>query len=200
MTKRSYKQNCSLAHAADLIGERWTFLILRELLLKPCRFGDLLEPLEGMGTNLLSTRLRELEAERLIEKVAPEQKRSAYQLSAKGRELEEVIFAMIRWGLRHGEAVEGFTHIAHWDLLAMKALFEPRNLQKSCTVQFESSTLTAWITISEKGCEHGFGLAKEPDILFDCNIVQLQQRLQNGLYTSENDVLAFVGCFPLPNT
>ena len=66
--KRSYKQNCALAHAMDVVGERWTLLIVRELLVGPRRYGELLNNLSGIGTNLLADRLKELEAAELIAK------------------------------------------------------------------------------------------------------------------------------------
>src|SRR5712691_6805120 len=61
MSKRSYAQLCPIAHALDLVGERWTLLVVRELLLGPKRFSDLHAGLPGIGTNILSARLKELE-------------------------------------------------------------------------------------------------------------------------------------------
>jgi len=68
MTKRTYRQYCPLARTMDILGERWTVLMIRELLLGPRRFKDLLEALDGMGTNLLSERLKMLEAEGLAQR------------------------------------------------------------------------------------------------------------------------------------
>ncbi|MFQ6006768.1 MAG: winged helix-turn-helix transcriptional regulator, partial [Woeseia sp.] len=68
MAKRSYRQNCSLARAADIIGERWTLLLLRDLLVGPRRFGELSRSQKGMGSNLLATRLRELEAASILQR------------------------------------------------------------------------------------------------------------------------------------
>ena len=61
MPKRSYNQYCSIAYALDVVGERWTLLVVRELLTGPKRFTDLLNNLPGIGTNLLSARLKHLE-------------------------------------------------------------------------------------------------------------------------------------------
>ena len=61
MSKRSYNQYCAVARALDLVGQRWTLLIVRELLTGPKRFKDLLEGLPGIGTNLLTARLKDLE-------------------------------------------------------------------------------------------------------------------------------------------
>ena len=98
MKKRMYHQNCYLAQASDVLTERWTLLIFRELLIQPCRFKDLNTWLAGMGTNLLAQRLKELEQQGMIEKQRPQEKRSPYQLTTKGRQVESVILPLIRWG------------------------------------------------------------------------------------------------------
>ena len=59
---RSYDQYCALAKALDVVGDRWTLLIVRELLVRPCRYSELRDGLTGIATNLLSERLRQLEA------------------------------------------------------------------------------------------------------------------------------------------
>src|SRR5919108_6323958 len=68
VAKRSYNQYCAVARGLDVIGERWTLLLVRELLLGPKRYGDLLAAATGIGTNLLAERLREMEAGGLVEK------------------------------------------------------------------------------------------------------------------------------------
>ncbi len=106
--KRSYKQNCALALASDVLCERWTLLIFRELLIRPCRFKDLNEVLVGMGTNLLSNRLKELEQADLIEKQNPEDKRSHYQLTPLGQSVEPIILQLIVWGNTHLHGSEDY--------------------------------------------------------------------------------------------
>jgi DNA-binding HxlR family transcriptional regulator len=124
MNKRSHKQNCSLAYAADILSERWTLLIVRELLLKPCRYGELLNNLSGMGTNLLANRLKELSELELIEK-----QQSRYQLTALGQSLEPTILGLIRWGFQLSKELSdpSYLHRPEWDLLAIKSLFNPAN-------------------------------------------------------------------------
>lgn len=100
---RSYNQYCSIARALDVTGDRWTLLIVRELLLQGAsRFTDLKNGLPGIATNLLSTRLKELEASGLItHKDAPPPIATAlYELSETGRALEPVLKALGLWGLR----------------------------------------------------------------------------------------------------
>lgn len=100
---RSYGQYCSIARALDVAGDRWTLLIVRELLVQgPCRFTDLKNGLPGVAANLLSGRLKELEAAGLItrEDAPPPVATALYTLSESGRALEPVLKALGLWGLR----------------------------------------------------------------------------------------------------
>lgn len=100
---RSYGQYCSIARALDVVGDRWTLLIVRELLLQgPCRFTDLKKGLPGIATNLLSSRLRELEEAGLItrEDAPPPVATALYTLSEDGLALEPVLKSLGLWGLR----------------------------------------------------------------------------------------------------
>lgn len=164
MAKRSYGQRCSLAYAVDLLGERWTLLIFRELLVQPMRYGELAKHLEGIGTNLLSQRLRELEEAGLVER-AGQRRQAPYRLTRPGRELEPAILALIRWGFRYAMSGEDDFHRDHWDLLAMKALFVPERSSRTLVVQFDSEALTAWVRASPDGFEHGFGRHRAPDFI-----------------------------------
>ena len=101
MSKRSYDQpTCGLANALDLLGERWTLLIVRELLLSPQRYSDLQQALPGLGTNLLADRLRHLESIDVIERsqLPPPVASSVYELTPLGRELEDVVIGLAHWG------------------------------------------------------------------------------------------------------
>ena len=102
---RSYGQSsCPVARTLDLIGERWTILILRDLLLKgPRRFQDFQESLGGLAPNTLSARLKDLEASGLITRRAYSEHppRLEYQLTEKGKSLGPVLKALREWGQRH---------------------------------------------------------------------------------------------------
>jgi DNA-binding HxlR family transcriptional regulator len=101
---RNYGQYCSVARALDVVGDRWTLLIVRELLLQgPCRFTDVKNGLPGVAANLLSTRLRELEDAGLIsrEDAPPPVATVLYALTEDGRALEPVLKALGLWGLRY---------------------------------------------------------------------------------------------------
>ncbi len=125
MPRRSYQQACPLARALDAVGERWTLLIVRELILGPARYGELQQRLAGIGSNLLADRLRFLEKLGLVEKV-PEDGGHRWSLTETGRGLEEPIMAMTRWSMgTRLPASAGERRRPQWDLLAMKALFRP---------------------------------------------------------------------------
>jgi DNA-binding HxlR family transcriptional regulator len=99
---KSYQQYCSVARSLDVVGDRWVLLIVRELLaFGPHRYSDLKRGLPGIASNLLSDRLKTMEADGLIERheaPAPIGTR-VYQLTPRGRELEDVLRALTRWGL-----------------------------------------------------------------------------------------------------
>ena len=99
--RRSYEQFCPLARAMDVLGERWTLLLVRELLVAPMRFSDLRAHLDGIGSALLTQRLRDLERAGLVERaeLPPPAARTVYQLTERGRALEPVIYELARFGL-----------------------------------------------------------------------------------------------------
>lgn len=98
---RSYGQYCAVARSLDVIGDRWTLLIVRELLLRgPSRYTDIRDGLPGIATNLLADRLRDLEdAGVLAREVAPPPIASTlYSLTERGLELRPLVTELIRWG------------------------------------------------------------------------------------------------------
>lgn len=98
---RTYNQDCVLAYALDLLGERWTLLIIRELFLGPRRFGDLHAALSGLGTNLLSKRLKELEEAGLIVTPAENEPRGQYRLTETGEELRPAVHTLMFWSIEY---------------------------------------------------------------------------------------------------
>lgn len=102
MANRSYEQFCGIARALDIVGERWTLLILRELLVGPRRFSDLQGALPGIGTALLTDRLRSLERNAVVarRRMPPPAASTVYELTCDGRALEPVLLGLARWGAR----------------------------------------------------------------------------------------------------
>lgn len=90
---KSYGQYCALARGLDVVGDRWTLLIVRELLIGPRRYADLLEGLPGIATNLLAERLRHLEQHAVVERNA----QGLYQLTEWGQGLAEPLYGFARW-------------------------------------------------------------------------------------------------------
>jgi DNA-binding HxlR family transcriptional regulator/putative sterol carrier protein len=99
--KRSYNQFCPFARTLDIIGERWTLLVIRNFIAGPQRYKDLLQNLPGIGTNLLAARLKELEREGIIHrrKLPPPAGSTVYEFTELGRGLEEPLLALARWGM-----------------------------------------------------------------------------------------------------
>ncbi|HAT33986.1 MAG TPA: transcriptional regulator [Janthinobacterium sp.] len=131
MTKetRSYNQYCPLARTLDVLGERWTLLIVRELLSGPKRFKDLQDALVGIGTNLLSARLKEIERNGLVAraKLPPPGVASVYELTEHGRKLDETLLSLIRWGIPLLAEPKRPTDyfMPHWMLHGMLSTFKP---------------------------------------------------------------------------
>ena len=103
---KSYAQHCPLARALDVVGERWNLLIVRELILGPRRFRDLLDGLPGVPTNLLAARLKDLQAAGVIDKrtLPPPTDVTVYELTESGHELRPALLALRAWGSRHAPA------------------------------------------------------------------------------------------------
>lgn len=101
MPNRSYGQFCALAQALDRVGDRWTLLLIRDLLAGPARFRDLRASLPGLATNLLTQRLRALEEFGLVTltKLPPPAGVAVYQLTDRGRGLQPALDALARWGM-----------------------------------------------------------------------------------------------------
>ncbi|WP_040685915.1 winged helix-turn-helix transcriptional regulator [Nocardia vinacea] len=128
MEQRSYNQYCATARTLDLVGERWTLLLIRELLTGPKRFSDLQASLRGLGTGLLAARLKHLEREGLAEKITlpPPARTPAYALTEAGAELESAILALARWGLKWAMSEPHPTETFHpgWAVLGLRACFD----------------------------------------------------------------------------
>lgn len=101
MSRRSYDQYCAVARALDAVGERWSLLIVRELLGGPRRYTDLHADLPGVSTDILAARLKQLEGEGLAVRRKLERPANAtvYQLTERGLALRQVVESLAAWGL-----------------------------------------------------------------------------------------------------
>lgn len=118
---KEYGQFCALARALDQIGDRWSLLIVRELLVAPATYGTLLQRLPGLATNLLAERLRDLQAVGLVG--IDRERTDPYCLTDRGQELRAVVSELIRWGAPLMVTGPGEDAVEdHWAMLAMEAV------------------------------------------------------------------------------
>lgn len=121
----SYQQYCALARALDVVGNRWTLLIVRELRPGPRRFTDLLEGMPGVSRKLLTERLRDLERDGVIARrdLPPPAARTVYELTEDGHDLAAGIAPLIRWGAKRlGKRRPGELFHPRWLAVGMAAL------------------------------------------------------------------------------
>ena len=158
-----------MARALDVLGERWTLLIVRELLTGPKRFKDLLDGLPGVGTNLLASRLKELEGEGLLRRATlpPPAGSAVYELTGRGRDLEPVLTSLAWWGLnllgspRRGEAFKPV-----WAVQVMKAAFRSEAARwVRETYEFRIGDDVFHVRVDDGVSEPEYGPAFEPDLV-----------------------------------
>ncbi|MEU6511668.1 helix-turn-helix domain-containing protein [Streptomyces sp. NPDC046942] len=129
--RRSYDQYCSAARALDLVGDRWTLLIVRELLAGPRRYTDLHADLPGVSTDVLASRLKDMERDGLTtrRKLPPPGAAYVYELTARGRALLPVLQALGSWGAAElGERRPTDAVRAHWFALPLLRALEGEGL------------------------------------------------------------------------
>src|ERR687891_1653934 len=125
MAEHRYQQYCALARALDVVGDRWTLLIVRELRPGPRRFTDLIDGLPRISRKLLTERLRDLERDGIITRtqLPPPAARQVYELTDDGRDLAVAMAPLIAWGARRiGERRRGESFRARWPAVAMAGL------------------------------------------------------------------------------
>lgn len=128
MSRKRYGQFCGVSRALELIGERWTILIVRDLLVRPKRYTDLRRGLPGIPTNVLSDRLKELERNGIVRRhVRPRPDGMiVYELTEYGNDLEDIILQLGRWGARAlGEPAAGEIVTGDSFVMALRSTFQP---------------------------------------------------------------------------
>ena len=140
---RSYRDQCGVARSLDVIGERWALLIVRELLLGPKRFNDLLAGLAGASPNVISQRLRELAGHGVIRQrdLGPPARVRLYELTDWGRELEPVVLHLGQWGTR-APLPDGAGIGLDSLLLAIKANLAPARVAGRYELRIGADTFT----------------------------------------------------------
>jgi len=167
---RSYDQFCSLAKTLDVIGERWTMLVLRELMLRgPSRYTDLRDGLPGIATNLLADRLRDLEQAGLVEReeAPPPIATTLYRLTTRGEELRPAIVELARWGMAFmPEAPEDDSFRGHWLVFPVELyLADQAPDQPPVTVQVQAGDEPMVIETVDGRLRTRRGRVEHPDLL-----------------------------------
>lgn len=183
MTARDYGQACAVANFLDLLGGRWTLLIVRDLLVAPRRFKELFAGLPGIGSNLLSSRLRDLQAQGVVKKTSGREARTAvYELTEKGLQLEPVVLAMARWGLHHLQN-ESRNKPTRPDLLvvAFRALFQPeyaKNIRE--TYEFRIGETIFFARVDDGELRTGLGASDRPAMIFITDVATFDRILSGA--------------------
>ncbi len=126
MAARSYGQYCGVTTAVELVSERWALLIIRDLLVGPHRYTDLKQGLPRIPTNILSSRLKELQEGGVVRRVPLARCGLVYELTEYGRELEPIVLALGRWGLRSMGEPKGDDIVTPDSLtMCLRAAFRP---------------------------------------------------------------------------
>lgn len=160
---RRYGQYCGIARALDQIGDRWTLLIVRELLAGPARYNDLRSGLPGIATNLLAERLRSLEGHGLVERRVVPEGGVAYALTPRGADLRPVLHALIRWSgpLMTTGRDDDDEFRPQWLALALDALLPGRALPRT-SVLLRAGPLDLTLTGTRTGPSVELGAPAAP--------------------------------------
>jgi DNA-binding HxlR family transcriptional regulator len=187
---RSYGQYCSVAKALDVIGDRWTLLIVRELLLRgACRYTDLKNGLPGIATNLLADRIRELEAAGLVrrEEAPPPVATTLVHLTEAGAALEPVVKALGWWGLRYmAGPADADEFRGHWFAYPVEFfLRDHRPDAAPATIELRTGADPAVVEVSGGAVSVRVGTAAHPDL-----VLTGRPQLINALFTGQLGVAA----------
>jgi DNA-binding HxlR family transcriptional regulator len=213
-TTRTYDDGCAAAHALDLVGERWALLVVRELLLGPKRFTDLRSGLPHASPNVLAQRLRDLEAVGIVRrgKLPPPAASKIYELTEWGRDLEPVIIALGRWGVRSPtkppDAELGIDSL----ILSFRTMFDPDRAEGLDAVyEFRLGEDRFRAEVAEGRLEIERGTAEQPDATVETDAgtlaalvyddLELDDTLSSGDLNIKGDraaVESFLVLFPLP--
>ena len=168
MPEHRYHQYCGLARALDVAGDRWTLLIVRELILGPRRFTDLIDGLPGISRPLLTERLRGLERDGLVARheLPPPAARQVYELTDDGRDLADAMVPLVAWGARRlGDRKPTDSFRARWAALAM-ATFADREASAGVTetYQYVVGRTAFHFTVDDGSIELHDGRAEDPAV------------------------------------
>jgi DNA-binding HxlR family transcriptional regulator/putative sterol carrier protein len=168
MPGHRYHQYCGLARALDVAGDRWTLLIVRELVPGPRRFTDLIDGLPGISRKLLTERLRELEGDGIVarKELPPPAARQVYELTDEGRDLATAMVPLLGWGARRlGDRRSGESFRGRWAAVGLAALAD-REAAKgvSETYQYLVGGSAFHFTVDDGSIQLHDGRAEDPAV------------------------------------
>jgi DNA-binding HxlR family transcriptional regulator len=165
MSRRNYGQSCSVAGALDRIGERWSLLIVRELLLGPLRFSDLARGVGGAPTDVLTKRLRDLEADGIVgrRQLDPPAAATVYELTELGKELEPLLLDLGRWGLNFFQIEDAAGIEPSWLPNSLRVILRPP-ADARLTIQLRSEGQAFRLGIEDGAIAAARGEADDPDL------------------------------------
>lgn len=161
---KTYGEYCGLARSLDHIGDRWTLLIVRELLVGPARYRDLQDGLPGVATNLLAQRLRQLGQDGIVRRRLDEHGGGVvYELTSLGADLEETVLALVRWGktwMEPGPGNDAFR--PRWLVIALRALLPEAPISPETHVEVWCSDEPVTVSRDAKGLSVAIGATEKP--------------------------------------
>lgn len=166
MSRRKYDQACSVATALDRVGERWSMLVVRELLLGPLRFSELARTVGGAPTDVLTRRLRDLEQDGIVRRreLGPPASGTVYELTEVGRELEGVVLDLGRWGL-HFYRLEELPGLVTTSLAnPLRIILDPPPGAEPIVLQLHSEGHSTWLRIGGGESSAARGVAERADL------------------------------------
>lgn len=201
---RSYDQFCPAARAMDVIGGRWTVLIVRELLLGPRRFNDLVAGLPSVGPNVLADRLRELRGAGIVRqgRLPPPASVAVYELTELGEDMRPLLDELNRWGLRFLDAPRpGDAFQLGWLLGCLRASFRPelaRGLRETYEARVDGDVFHVRIDDGALDVRHGPAAAPDATMTTDlttfiaigARLLPLDEAARQGLVEVEGDLSA----------
>jgi DNA-binding HxlR family transcriptional regulator len=164
---RDYGQFCGLARAAGLLGERWALLVVRDLMVAPRRFSDLLAGLPGLTTNVLTARLRELEAGGVVERRPAPLPRGGvvYALTGHGADLRPALDALGLWGARRMDVPAPGDVVTDSSLAAaLQAAYRPGVVTRPRVFALHAGPARAYARVDPTGVEVGAGACPDADL------------------------------------
>jgi DNA-binding HxlR family transcriptional regulator len=213
-TMRTYGDGCGIAHALDLLGERWALLAVRELLLGPKRFTDLRDGLPNASPNVLAQRLRELEQAGVVEhrKLPPPAGSWIYELSDWGRELKPIVLSLGMWALRSPSFPDGGPVSSDSVILALGTFFDADaagDLTASYELRLGENAFN--VRVADRAIDVDRGAAGDAQAIIETDAAtlsaliwerrELADALRAGDITIEGDkraVTRFLDLFPRP--